>query len=57
MRITCQTCKYSYESTKDNKCPRCGFYPIRKNDCENCKSCSVWKSCKIEKIEKGVDDV
>ncbi len=54
MLIKCPECGYTYDSEsqenslkKENtKCPRCGKIYFERKGCEDCKGCSLWKSCK-----------
>lgn len=50
MLVKCSQCKYQFEydanKKANTKCPRCGKIFIEKRGCENCKGCSLWKTCK-----------
>ncbi len=50
MLVECSQCKYQFEYDSDKKantkCPRCGKIFIEKRGCENCKGCSLWKTCR-----------
>ncbi len=54
MTVKCDECGYLYEVREqegiekkgNTKCPRCGKINLEKRGCENCKGCSLWKSCK-----------
>lgn len=50
MLVECSQCKYQFEHNPDKKgntkCPRCGKIYVEKRGCENCKGCSLWKTCK-----------
>lgn len=54
MPVKCQECGYTFEAEmlgKDikkpnTKCPRCGKIYFEKKGCEDCKGCSLWKTCK-----------
>ncbi len=45
MAIICPNCKLETKENKDGRCPRC--YTILKvpPKCEDCKGCSLFKSC------------
>lgn len=49
MQRECSECKYLFdynpEKKENTKCPRCGKIYMDKKGCENCKGCSLWKSC------------
>ena len=48
MSIKCNICNFELASNGEilSRCPRCGATILPKGGCDNCKGCSILKSCK-----------
>ncbi|HEX9063425.1 MAG TPA: hypothetical protein VF941_24905 [Clostridia bacterium] len=44
MKIICSVCKFEIKNGTTKRCPRCGNIVV-KNSCENCRGCSLLRSC------------
>ncbi|NMA32926.1 MAG: hypothetical protein GX940_00015 [Clostridiaceae bacterium] len=56
MKTVCCVCGYEYDGEKPGRCPRCGSAPRIMGGCENCRGCSLWRSCELRDTDKAQHD-